>query len=120
MWGALVDTLLDLAQLRAVTFDDLSSIRQLLEVFLEDLPKCIKSLNTEFEMGRCEEMSMTLCSMQEECASVGAKSLENLFYLIQTEVENGHWNEARTLLKLVRPEFRRLENLIRRNILSNN
>ena len=116
-WGALLDTLLDLTPLRMATFDDSSSIRQLLEIFLEDLPKRINSLNTEIETECCDKMSMNLCHMQESCASVGAKSLESLFCLIQAEIENGHWDEARTLLKRVRPEFRRLENLIRKNIL---
>ena len=116
--GVLVDNLFDLAQLRTVTFDDLSSIRQLLEVFLEDLPKRIKSLETEFETKCCGEISMTLCSMQEACASVGAKSLEDLFHLLQMKIEDGHRDEARALLKNVPLEFSRLENLIRKNILS--
>jgi HPt (histidine-containing phosphotransfer) domain-containing protein len=90
---------LDLSQLRNVTLDDETLMREVIRALVSDASQRIDELRVAIERADVVACARVAHSAQGACGNVGAASMAALFWSIEEQARDGNFSRCRSSLE---------------------
>ena len=87
--------------------------REILEAFLEDIPREIDSLAAAVAVGNTPTVELLAHTIKGAAGNVGSEGLRSAAFEMESAAKKGDLSEAQALLKSIQQEFEHLKAAIR-------